>query len=92
MNEKGTKDVVASATVMEKSDGTVPILGGQNMFEVFVPATEFATGANKHQYDETINIYWLCVVRDYTAGTITRDEAIANFKQQVGDQLDVVVD
>jgi len=92
MNEKGTKDVVASATVMEKSDGTVPILGGQNMFEVFVPATEFATGANKHQYDETINNIWRGVVREYTAGTITRDEAIANFKQQVGDQLDVVVD
>jgi len=88
----GTKDTVASGTVMAKSDGTLDFLGGQNMFDVFVPATEFATGKNKTQYDETINIYWRDQVRQYTSGEKTRDEAIEAFKQQVRDNLDVVVD
>lgn len=88
----GTKDTVASGTVMAKSDGVLDFLGGQNMFDVFVPATEFATGTNKTQYDETINLYWRDQVRQYTSGAKTRDEALEAFKQQVRDNLDVVVD
>lgn len=88
----GTKDTVASGTVMKKSDGTVAYLGGQNMFDVFVPAGAFATGKNKTQYDETINSYWRGQVREYTAGTKTREQAIKDFKQQVADNLDVVVE
>lgn len=85
----GTKDTVASGTVMEMSDGELPFLGGQNMFDVFVPAGKFATGRNKHQYDETINMYWRDQVRQYTAGNKTRSEAIADFKQDVLDNLDI---
>lgn len=85
----GTKDTVASGTVMEMSDGTLDFLGGQNMFDVFVPAGQFATGRNKHQYDETINIYWRDQVREYTAGNKSRAQAIADFKQQVKDNLDI---
>ena len=33
----GTKDTVASGTVMKKANGTLPFLGRQNMFDVFVP-------------------------------------------------------
>ncbi len=88
----GTKDTVASGTVMEKSDGTLPFLGGQNMFDVFVPAGEFATGRNKTQFDETINSYWRDQVREYAAGNKTREEAIAQFKQNVADNLDVIVE
>jgi len=88
----GTKDTVASGTVMEKSDGRLDFLGGQNMFDVFVPAGKFATGKNKHQYDETINIYWRDQVREYTAGNKSRSEAIASFKQQVKDNLDIAVE
>ncbi|MBP7176678.1 MAG: carbohydrate ABC transporter substrate-binding protein [Thermoclostridium sp.] len=88
----GTKDTVSSGTVMKKSDGTVAFLGGQDMFDVFVPAGAFATGKNKTQYDETINSYWRAQVREYTAGTKTRDQAIKDFKQQVADNLDVIVD
>jgi hypothetical protein len=87
----GTKDTVASGTVMSKSNGTLPFLGGQNMFDVFVPAGKFATGANKTQYDETINSYFRGQVREYTAGNKTREQAIADFKQQVADNLDVMV-
>lgn len=88
----GTKDTVASGTVMEKSDGTLDFLGGQNMFDVFVPAGEFATGKNKHQYDEAINAIWRGQVREYTAGNKGRADAIKDWKQQVADQLDIIVD
>jgi len=83
----GTKDTVASGTVMKVANGKLDFLGGQNMFDVFVPAGKFATGANKGQYDESINSLWRGQVREYTAGNKTRDKAIADFKQQVKDQL-----
>lgn len=86
-----TKDAVASATVMSKSDGKLEFLGGQNMFDVFVPAGAFATGKNKTQYDETINRFFRDQVREYSGGNKTRDKAIADFKQQVADNLDIVV-
>lgn len=88
----GTKDTVASGAVMKKSDGSLEFLGGQNMFDVFVPAGEFANGKNLTQYDETINIYWRDQVREYTAGNKSREQAIADFKQQVADNLDVIVE
>jgi len=88
----GTKDTVASGTIMSKSDGTLPFLGGQNMFEAFVPAGKFATGKNLTQYDEKINELWRGQVREYAAGKKSRDQAIADFKQQVADNLDVIVE
>ncbi|WP_253298378.1 ABC transporter substrate-binding protein [Paenibacillus sp. MSJ-34] len=87
--EQGTKDSVASSVVMAKSNGEVPLLGGQNMFDVFVPANANASGKNLTQYDETINRLWRDQVREYTAGNKTRDETIATFKQQVKDQLGI---
>jgi len=88
----GTKDTVASGTVMAKSNGELDFLGGQNMFDAFVPAGQFATGRNKTQYDETINSYFRGQVREYTAGNKSREQAIADFKQQVADNLDVIVE
>jgi hypothetical protein len=88
----GTKDTVASGTVMSKSDGTLDFLGGQDMFDVFVPAGKFATGKNKTQYDETINMYWRDQVREYSYGNKSRSQAIADFKQQVADNLAIDVD
>jgi len=90
--EGGTKDCVASGTVMAKSDGSLDFLGGQNMFDVFVPANQYANGKNLTQYDETINSYWRDQVREYTAGNKDKDAAIADFKVNVGDNLDVAVD
>lgn len=92
MNETGTKDAVASGTVMENSDGAIEFLGGQNMFDVFVPANQYANGKNLTQYDETINTYWRDQVREYTEGNKGREQAIADFKQQVADNLDVIVE
>ena len=87
----GTKDTVASGTVMAMSNGEMEFLGGQNMFDVFVPANQYANGKNLTQYDETINTAWREAVRAYTAGTMTRDEAISSFKTAVGDKLDIIV-
>lgn len=87
--EQGTKDAVASSVVMSKSNGEVELLGGQNMFDVFVPANANATGKNLTQYDETINRLWRDQVREYTAGNKDRDKAIADFKQNVKDELGI---
>ena len=92
MNEAGTPDAVASGTVMAKSDGAVEFLAGQNMFDAFIPAGEFANGKNITQYDEKINSLWREQVREYTAGNKTREDAIKDFKQNVKDNLDVVVE
>ena len=85
----GTKDAVASGVVMKKSNGEVDILGGQNMFDVFVPANNFANGKNLTPYDEKINSLWRDQVRQYTAGNKDRDAALADFKQAVADELDI---
>ena len=90
--EGGTKDCVASGTVMSISDGELSFLGGQNMFDVFVPSNQFANGKNLTPYDETINSYWRDQVRQYTSGEKSRDQAILDFKQMVADNLDVVVE
>lgn len=89
MNEAGTKDSVASSVVMDRSNGELDLLGGQNMFDVFVPANANATGKNLTQFDESINLIWRDQVREYTAGNKSRDQALADFKQQVKDQLDI---
>jgi ABC-type glycerol-3-phosphate transport system substrate-binding protein len=90
--EVGTKDTVASGVVMAKSNGDMEFLGGQNMFDTFVPANQFAKGDNLTQYDNSINGYFRDAVRQYTAGTATKEDALVWFKQQVADNLDVVVE
>lgn len=90
--EGGTKDTVASAAVMKKSDGKLDFIGGQNMFDVFVAAGKYANGKNLTQYDEVINRYWREQVREYTAGKKSREDAIKDFKQTVADNLDVIVE
>ena len=77
---------------MAMSNGELDFLGGQNMFDVFVPANAFANGKNLTQYDETINSKWREQVREQTAGNKDRETAIADFKQQVADNLDVIVE
>lgn len=87
--EGGTKDTVSSGVVMAKSNGELDFLAGQNMFDYFVPANQYARGDNMTQYDETINSYWRDQVRQYAAGKKSRDAAIADFKQAVADNLGI---
>jgi len=77
---------------MAMSNGELDFLGGQNMFDVFVPANQYANGKCLTQYDETINSYWRDQVRQYTAGEKSYEDAIAAFKQNVADNLDVEVE
>ncbi len=90
--EGGTKDTVASGTVMGISNGELEFLGGQNMFDIFIPANQFANGKNLTQYDETINRFWRDQVRGYTSGSKSREDALKDFKQMVADNLDIIVD
>ena len=87
--EGGTKDTVSSGTVMSKSNGELAFLGGQNMFDYFVPANQYANGKNLTQYDESINSYWRDQVRQYAAGNKSREAAIKDFKQAVADNLGI---
>ena len=87
--EGGTKDSVASGAVMSKSDGALEFLGGENMFDYFVPANAYANGKNLTQYDESINQIWRDQVRAYAAGEKSRDDAIKDFKQTVADNLGI---
>ena len=91
-SESSTKDCVASAKVMAMSDGSVDFLGGQNMFDVFVPANEYANGKNLTQYDEKFNKAFRDQVAQYAEGNKSREEAIEAFKQYVKDNSTVEVD
>ena len=90
--EGGTKDTVASGVVMAKSNGELPFLGGQNMFDYFVPANKYANGKNLTQYDEGINMIWRDQVRAYANGKKSRADAIKDFKQTVSDTLGIDIE
>ena len=89
--EGGTKDCVASGTVMAISDGTLDFLGGQDMFPAFIAGNANATGENMTQYDETINGFFRDAVRQYALpeGEFygDKDAAIAQFAENVNDNL-----
>ena len=87
--EGGTKDTVSSGVVMKKSDGKLAFLGGQNMFDYFVPAGAYANGKNLTQYDEEINQIWRDQVRAYANGQKSKADAIKDFKQTVADKVGV---
>ena len=84
-----TKDTVSSGTVMSISNGTLDFLGGQNMFDYFVPAGAYANGKNLTQYDSDINALWRDQVRAYANGQKSRAAAIADFKQGVADKFGI---
>lgn len=85
----GKKDSVASGAVMEKAVGTLEFLGGQNMFEYFVPANNSARGDIYTQKDEAINYIWREEVRDYAEGKKTKEEAIKDFKDRVQSHIGI---
>ncbi len=59
------------------------------MFDVFITANALATGKNRTDYDEMINVYWRDAVWKYTDGRLTRSEAIAYFRKQVAGNLGI---
>lgn len=92
MNENGTKDTVASGVVMAKSNGETAFLGGQNMFDEFIPANTYASGKSMTQYDSTINGSWDAAVGQYASGELSREEAIEEFKLDLSGKLEIEID
>ena len=86
-----TKDAVGSGAVMARSDGVIAFLGGQDMFDIFVPAGEYADGSVLTQYDETINMFFMDASTLYATGEVSLEEALRIFKQDVADNLNVIV-
>lgn len=87
--EEGAHETVASIAVMEKSNGRLDLLNGQNMFEVFIPAGKLVNGKIVTEYDESINGCWWEQAREYTAGNKTRNQAIEDFKKEVAETIDL---
>ena len=83
------KDAVASGVVMANADGSLPMLGGQNMYDYFIPAGANARGDFFSQYDETISQLFMDQVQLYINGSKSRDDAIKDFKSNVTDQLGI---
>ena len=90
--EGGTPDSVASGKVMATANGTTNFCGDQNVFDAFIPANQLANGQNLTQYDERINTLWRDQVKAYAHGQIDRDTAIAQWKQNVAAEFDLVVE
>ncbi|MCL2801247.1 MAG: carbohydrate ABC transporter substrate-binding protein [Treponema sp.] len=88
--EGAAKDAVASGVVMDRSDGTLAFLGGQDMFDVFIPAGANAKGDFFSPYDETISALFNDQVALYLNGDKTRDQAIADWRRNVADILDIL--
>ena len=84
-----TKDTVSSGTVMSKSNGVLEFLGGQNMFDYFVPAGAYANGKTLTQYDSDINAVWRDQARAYANGEKSKADAIADFKKTVADKFGI---
>ena len=86
-----TKDVVASGAVMAISNGELSVLGGQNMFDVFGPAGQYADGTALTEYDLQINNWFIDQSQEYAQGNKTREEAIRDFMQAVADNTAITV-
>lgn len=80
MNDNGTKDTVASSTVLAKVKGDMALLGGQDAFPIFIEATKFASSKCKSLLDDQLNGTFTDNAGDYARGKITKEEAINNFK------------
>jgi hypothetical protein len=88
----GNKDAVTSAVVMKKSNGSLDILGGQNMFDAYIPANDLVRGDNLTEYDAEINGYFQDAVRMYAYDEADKETAITWFKQTVADNTTLIVE
>ena len=84
---KTAKDTVASAVVMDKSDGSLDFCGWQNIFPAFIKGNNLATGKGVSQYDGIIRYYYEDAAQKYVAGEIDKIEVMEQFKQQVKENI-----
>ena len=83
------KDAVASAVVMERSDGTLEFLAGQDMFDVFIPAGVYGDSSGWGPQDRFIDELFSDFAEQYFMGVMTRDEALDGFRQTIQDTLGI---
>lgn len=89
-DRKGPHETVASIDVMRKSHGKLDFLDGQNMFDVFIAASKLVNGKNVTEYDNWISMLWCEQTLEYTSGKKTREQAIADFKEEVEENIDYI--
>lgn len=82
-----SKDTVASAVVMAKSDGTLDFCGGQNIFPAFISGNKYASAKAMTLYDETISGYFTNAAMLYAEGKMSKEEAMEQFKQNVKENV-----
>jgi hypothetical protein len=83
--DNGVMGTVLSRAVMRKLDGSLDFLAGQNMYDVFIPATDMVNGKLFSEFDLSFDNLWLEQVRLYVEGKITKEEAVDNFKNKIKD-------
>ncbi len=82
-----SKDTVASAVVMAKSDGTLDFCSGQNIFPAYIEGNKLASAKAMTQYDETIDGYFTTAASQYAYGEMSKEEAMEQFKQKVKENV-----
>jgi len=83
------KDAVASGVVMERSDGTLDFLAGQDMFDVFIPAGIYGNSSGWGPQDRFIDDQFNSFAEQYFMGEMTREEALDGFRQTIQDTLGI---
>jgi len=83
------KDAVASSVVMERSDGTLDFLAGQDMFDIFIPAGVHGRASGWGPYDRFIDDQFDSFAEQYFMGEMTREEALDGFRQAIQDTLGI---
>ncbi|MCQ2610444.1 MAG: extracellular solute-binding protein [Treponema sp.] len=84
-----TGDVVSNNNVINKIKSTYsePFLSGQNYYEMFGNIANEVNGKLHQSTDMAIGSIWDEAVYAYVNGEKTKEQAIADFKQQVSQQL-----
>lgn len=80
-------DYVNNVDVQDKisnsADGNNKFLGGQNAYKSYTELVGSVKGDTLTQYDETINTLWSNNVEQYITGKMSKEAAIAKFKEDV---------
>lgn len=82
---KDTGDVVSNNRVVDKIKDTYsePFLGGQNHYAEFAAMANNVDGKLTQGTDQAIEAIWNDAVSSYVNGEKSKDQAIADFKEQV---------
>ncbi|MDI9514599.1 MAG: ABC transporter substrate-binding protein [Bacillota bacterium] len=83
----GIRHFPASAAVAKKLDYKFDFLGGQDLFEAYLSAAQYARADSLSEHDRSISYYWRNEAIEYAEGRKTREQAITDFKEYVDQYL-----